>query len=88
MNKPPILCDKCDSNFSCLLDYDGENCRKTRSIEPTNGDRIRAMMDEELAEWCVIFARCPDGCNLCSGLVIAWKCKKCWLDWLKQEATE
>lgn len=53
----------------------------------TNANRIRTMTDEELAEWCVIFARCPDGCNLCSSGSIAWICKKCWLDWLKHEAT-
>lgn len=59
----------------------------------TNADRIRAMSDEELAEFiqksgygsCPNVPQCPqyesgdkpyteDGC------------RKCWLDWLKQEA--
>ncbi|MBQ6535494.1 MAG: hypothetical protein IJI40_01760 [Firmicutes bacterium] len=53
----------------------------------TNGDRIRAMTDEELAAWhehvsvgCdYILPKC-DAFNYCIGV-----CKKAWLDWLKQE---
>lgn len=52
----------------------------------THADRIRAMTDEELAEW--IAGRYPDcppgvspapiGCDdVCAG---------CWLEWLRQEA--
>ena len=81
MNKPPILCDKCDSNFSCLLDYDGENCRKIRSVEPTYADSIRAMTDEELADFMILFSDYvpnPDGKRR----------KDCWLDWLKQEVKD
>ena len=53
----------------------------------SNADRIRAMTDEELAEW---IASQPIECD-CSAL----KCKGCgddcyaaWLDWLKQEVEE
>lgn len=61
--------------------------------KPSNADRIRAMTDEELAEFiqksgygsCPNVPQCPqyesgdkpyteDGC------------RKCWLDWLRQEA--
>ena len=93
MNKPPILCDKCDSNFSCLLDYDGENCRKTRSVEPTNADRLNAMSVEEKAEWFINHRgaqrNCPYSvCPQYDGLKNKKKisCCECWLDWLKQEA--
>ena len=53
----------------------------------TNGDKIRAMTDEELAEW-----ECDRACFLCpivdcAGRIEAGqeKCKQRWLDWLKQE---
>ena len=48
---------------------------------PSNADRIRSMTDEELAE---AFA------NQCAGRVCHHRdsCKECWLDWLKQEATD
>ena len=49
----------------------------------TNADRIRSMTDEELAGWLRDFGDC-DGLNRrCKGF---WKCKECWLDWLKEEA--
>lgn len=53
--------------------------------KPTNADRIRAMTDEELAEFLAeeiftipecnrldVVTRCDEDCN------------KCWLDWLKR----
>ena len=46
----------------------------------TNADRIRAMTDEELAEW--IFN------TLWSYDAICEKRKKDWLDWLKEEAVD
>lgn len=51
MNKPITLCDRCDIAASCLLNYDGVPCRKNRTVEPTRADRVRAMTDEELAEF-------------------------------------
>ena len=48
-------------------------------VPMTNGDRIRAMSDEELAE--VLMKQC-------SGRVCPLKnCFDCWLDWLREEAT-
>ena len=91
MNKPPILCDKCDSNFSCLLDYDGENCRKTRSVEPTNADRLNAMTVEEKAEWFEENATgCPPSleCYGPSANPSRQFCIKCWLDWLNKTASD
>jgi hypothetical protein len=54
----------------------------------TNADRIRAMTDEELAGWLAKHnersAVCPNfGARDCQA-----SCRKCWLDWLKQEASE
>lgn len=47
----------------------------------TNADRIRAMTDEELAEFIVQME--VQGRDLCGTFGV-----KHWLDWLKQEATE
>ena len=53
----------------------------------TNADRIRAMSDEELAEWLSDMhdaVTCPNnGAIDCNP-----SCKRCWLDWLKQEVKD
>lgn len=59
-----------------------------KRLPQTNADRIRAMSDEELAsEMCELTKpNCPPkhGWKLC----VESKCKQCWLDWLRQEATD
>ena len=63
----------------CVLDM--ENCEGRKM---SNADRIRAMMDEELANW-IAYLHCPhyeDDDYACDD------CKACWLEWLKQEATD
>lgn len=47
-----------------------------RQAKQTNADRIRAMSDEELAEW------------LFQAWHSSWYTLQEWLDWLKQEAKE
>lgn len=53
----------------------------------TNADRIRAMSDEELAEYMgdvKTWGGCPNhGARNCQE-----DCYKCWLDWLRQEAQD
>lgn len=46
----------------------------------TNADRIRAMSDEELAEYVATYS-CPPAAERtrCGGV-----CPECWLDWLRQ----
>lgn len=51
MNRPITLCNRCKEGARCCLNYDGDNCRRSRTVEPTNADRIRSMTDDELAEW-------------------------------------
>ena len=56
----------------------------------TNADRIRAMTDEELAEYVFELANyaCPPEktyAQLTCGKNP--KCSDCWLEWLRQEAT-
>jgi len=53
----------------------------------TNGDRIRAMTDEELADE-FSYSGChkqsnPEICRKHTG-----ECERCWLDWLKKEVSE
>ena len=56
-----------------------------KHIAQTNADRIRAMSDEELAEWVSYvskgcdFIRCPAG----HSVSCAKGCKLVWLDWLQ-----
>ena len=74
MNRPESLCDRCDKYASCLLNYDGPACRRNRTTQPTNGDRIRAMSDFELAEML----------DLISGQVIGTEVDD-WIAWVKKE---
>ena len=66
---------------------------------PTNGDRIRAMSDEELAEIIdkcgldeeVRFCKSKPECNeiMDSGRAITGEmCRKCIIEWLRQPAGE
>lgn len=60
--------------------------RMFRPAIVTNADRIRAMTDEELANYLyeLTICGCPDhGARDCVPSYEA-----CWLDWLKQEATD
>ena len=74
-------------------DSNGEIVYHDCDAEPpiiTNADRIRAMTDEELSEKFMRYVDCKH-CPLsrdeeCQRTYI--ECKQCWLDWLKQEATD
>ena len=50
----------------------------------TNGDKIRAMSDEDLARFLSTHPILPATCDFykpsCAG------CRKCWLEWLGQES--
>ena len=69
---------------------DGEYEPITRTPPPlTNADRIRAMSDEELAEFLWSIGQNPGGWNYINGKPIFHSGKgNGWLDWLKQEASE
>ena len=54
----------------------------------TNADRLRARRDEELAKWLAAHnersAVCPNfGAHGCQA-----SCIQCWLDWLREEASD
>lgn len=50
MNKPIILCDRCEHSDGCCLAYDGRACRELRNVKPTKGDVLRQMPNEDLAD--------------------------------------
>jgi hypothetical protein len=61
----------------------------------TNADKIRAMSDEELAEFFTPFYYdgpkfyCPAQADVGEGeCAVRNDCRKCWLDWLKEEAQD
>ena len=74
-----------DRDFVCI---NGVSCKITTGKSQTNADRIRAMSDEELAEF---IYRCEMSeidyaktfCDLCNG---QYECGQCRLDWLQQPA--
>ena len=87
MEKPTTLCDRCEKQFSCLLNYDGVPCRKNRTVEPTNYDRIISKTPENLA---TLISENID-CGVCENVFGLRPCsERCcpdfWLDWLRQEA--
>ena len=92
MNRPITICDRCKEYARCCLNYDGDNCRRNRTVEPTNADRIRSMTDGELAEflynvWKEQDTLSKEVCERCGGTDIGCQ-PNCWLDWLKQEAED
>ena len=58
--------------------------------KPSNGDKIRAMSDEQLAEWLSQFSSCGDCPVRPAGLCAFFKshewCSIHWLEWLKKGA--
>ena len=76
-------CRKCVDRDWCA-EYD--DCGLFRPKTMTNADRIRAMTDEELADYFSELSCWPNaGREDCRGMA---NCMDCWLDWLKQEADD
>lgn len=89
---PP--CDECNFEYQRQPQKGFQNWE---SDAMTNADHIRAMSDEEMAEfWGVEKAFCPPEKTVLSCLDEDMKvvhkypdgCINCWLDWLKEEANE
>lgn len=79
-----------NSPYDVALDTAIEALKETAKQPKTNGDKIRAMTDEELAEM-VSMKVCrivkPDGSDCPKGFYFG-RCDKCVLNWLKQEVSE
>ena len=78
----PYYCNNCKARFT----------ESEVTVPPTNGDRIRAMTDDELADF---LSKSRGGCRalttesyVCDYYYddnLNTDCHKCWLDWLNQE---
>lgn len=86
MNTEKRSCDNC-GNHACrnnvVATWYDECVRDGFTVHwspQTNGDRIRAMSDEKLAE--IIMCPCDNTTGLCSDV----GCISCCLGWLKQPA--
>ena len=53
-----------------------------------NGDAIRSMSDEELAEYHAEKCGCPHDPIVFGCRMATIGCIGCWLDWIRQEADE
>lgn len=94
-----MICDTCEK-YPC--DMDGTKLwHRCFAYSPkpkptTNADRIRAMTDEELADYLAPCACPPIRFNKNTGDIVCpvnkepceSDCKHCWLDWLKEEAKD
>ena len=90
------VCVNCAYKGTCTLasyyEAQGEHIVKCGNRKPiTNADRVRAMTDEELA-YELSDVGCPATLTTCpyddcDGQPSDEMCQKCWLDWLRQEAT-
>ena len=86
------LCNRCDNYGVCGLNYDGKPCRKLRTVEPTNYDRIMDMDAEQLAAF-LVKRGCPPGKHEKTSCFKDWKevesrCTACWLEYLNEETKE
>lgn len=84
-------CKNCPVKPCHTLHYRGSYCAEQRAKHglgdpQTNGERIRAMTDEELIALFVLEDKCPPkryasrSCDNCDS------CKDCWIDWFQQPA--
>ena len=84
-----------DGSIDCSCDRTicNPDCHVYSAKKKTNGDRIRSMMDEELAEWMSANARKYTSLSYSETGVIEdygdhGLIAKRWIDWLKEEATK
>ena len=64
-------------------------CPYEEAPHKTNADRIRAMNDEELAEWICEFSDCDYRCPIGgANISCVYGCAYALLVWLKQEVSE
>ena len=84
---------RCVSKNCPFKNVNADNCHFFAGCDfarpqPTNGDRIRAMSDEELAYWMTHLHEDGHCLNERCQIFLDKTCDECVLDWLKQPAKE
>ena len=88
-----VACPRCGRRTDRLTMYHGmfvgcPNCSHPLEFEKppqSRADRLRAMSDEELAKWFNRHFTCPPKYDCPKDEA---SCEKCFLYWLREEATE
>ena len=86
-----MKCINCNSYFNFDELYKRRIGEVSKPKPITNADRIRAMTDEELAEWLDGGFRHADWCdisNFPNSDCMEFPCLGCIIDWLKQEVED
>lgn len=76
--RPPYKspCSECDKTLGSPF------CQFEQTLKMTNGDRIRAMSNEELADMIRLSQFCPEG--LMQDCLSTDSCRDCWVIWLQR----
>jgi len=87
-------CIYCTEDLHCTK-YSDDDCESwcvlgpCTAETPSNGDKIRRMTDEELADWLGVYCNGQTAQEVGKPCVSDMgSCEECWLDWLRQEAKE
>lgn len=77
-----------DMRAKAVPDLSKAEARGVTALPPTNGDRIRAMNDEELAKWIDgMYCKCV-WCDVKNPNCVDMECTDCIKIWLKQPPKE
>lgn len=84
-------CVYCTDDLKCTKFTDDEATSfcvlgPCKEETPSKADRIRAMTDNELAEWLADTDACP--ADISTPYCLKQDCNQCWLKWLKKEADD
>ena len=85
MKKPLIVLPR---DVGDKIDINDATAKALREHSKTNADRIRAMTDEEIAEFIIWKAQTFGNSDYCIIECDNGDCKECALDWLQQPAKE
>ena len=89
------ICKRCKLEEKCRASSESDFCLNYEPRPLTRADSVRAMSDDELAEFFTPFYYdgpkfyCPAQVDVGEGLcAVKSDCRECFLDWLKQEVSE
>lgn len=84
--KPCTQCDITNPFLTCYREKEFVLDAYEECEPKTNADRIRAMTDEELANWLGVYCNGQTAQEVGKPCVSdIGSCEECWIDWLKEE---